>query len=98
MNPLPRLRALLLSLLCLLVPAALAALLPACVTRERYDAVEVARFLIARGVAPGELSAAGYGEFDPVSDNASAEGKARNRRIEITVVPSIDEMVKVPAR
>jgi chemotaxis protein MotB len=59
-------------------------------------AVEVTRFLIGKGVAPGELSAAGYGEFDPVASNDTTEGKARNRRIEITVVPSIDEMVKVP--
>lgn len=59
-------------------------------------AVEVTRYLIAQGVSPAKLSAAGYGEFDPVSDNDSGQGRAKNRRIEITLVPSIDELVTLP--
>ncbi len=59
-------------------------------------AVEVTRFLLAQGMQPGTLSAAGYGEFDPVAGNDSAEGRAKNRRIEMTLVPAIDEMVAVP--
>jgi chemotaxis protein MotB len=59
-------------------------------------ALEVARFLLGQGVRPGMLSAAGYGEFDPVSSNDAADGRARNRRIEITLVPAIDELVAVP--
>ncbi len=59
-------------------------------------AVEVTRFLVAREVSPTVLSATGYGEFDPVASDDTPEGKARNRRIEITVVPNIDELVKVP--
>ena len=39
------------------------------------------RFLVSRGVAESSLSAAGYGETQPVADNQTAEGKARNRRI-----------------
>jgi chemotaxis protein MotB len=42
------------------------------------------------------LSAAGYAEFDPVAANDTADGKARNRRIEITLQPHIDEMVAIP--
>jgi chemotaxis protein MotB len=42
------------------------------------------------------LSTAGYGEFDPVSSNNDPEGRARNRRIEITLQPNIDELVSVP--
>jgi len=59
-------------------------------------AVEVTRFMLAEGLRPDMLSAAGYGEFDPVSGNDSADGRARNRRIEMTLVPAIDEMVAVP--
>jgi chemotaxis protein MotB len=59
-------------------------------------AVEVVRFLVAQGVPPELLSAAGYGEFDPIAPNDDAAGRARNRRIEITLQPNIDELVTVP--
>jgi chemotaxis protein MotB len=58
--------------------------------------VEVVRFLIAQGVAPGVLAAGGYGEFDPLSGNDTAKGRAQNRRIEITLQPNVDEFVSVP--
>jgi chemotaxis protein MotB len=61
-------------------------------------ALEVVGFLIKSGMSPASLSAAGYGEFDPVTPNDSAENKARNRRIEITLQPNIDEFVALPAR
>ena len=38
------------------------------------------------GVDPHRLGAVGYGEFRPVADNATAEGRARNRRIAITIL------------
>lgn len=56
----------------------------------------VVAFLIERGMRPETLSAAGYGEFDPVVPNDSFENKAQNRRIEITLQPNIDELVAVP--
>ena len=56
----------------------------------------MARFLVAQGVSPEMLSAAGYGEFDPVVSNDSSEGKSKNRRIEITLVPNIEELVSMP--
>ena len=59
-------------------------------------AVEVVRFLIAHGMAPGVLSASGYGEFDPVASNDTEAGRSKNRRIEITLQPNIDELVAVP--
>lgn len=59
-------------------------------------AVEVVRYLVAQGVRPDVLSAAGYGEFDPVAPNEDGAGRARNRRIEITLQPNIDELVSVP--
>jgi len=59
-------------------------------------ALEVTRFLIENGVEPRRLSAAGYGEFDPVADNEAPESRAKNRRIEITLVPELDELVQLP--
>jgi chemotaxis protein MotB len=38
------------------------------------------------GVDPRRLGAVGYGEFRPVADNATPEGRARNRRIAITIL------------
>ena len=58
--------------------------------------LEVVRFMIAQGVKPAVLSLAGYGEFDPVASNDDEKGRARNRRIEITVQPNVDEIVAVP--
>jgi chemotaxis protein MotB len=60
-------------------------------------ALEVTRVLVADGVRPANLSAAAYAEHDPVAPNASERDRARNRRIEITVQPNIDELVYVPA-
>ncbi|NPV04817.1 MAG: flagellar motor protein MotB [Syntrophaceae bacterium] len=50
-------------------------------------AVNVARYLQRLGVDPALLSAVAYGEFRPVSENDTPEGRARNRRIEIVLVP-----------
>jgi chemotaxis protein MotB len=61
-------------------------------------AVEVLKILLDANVKPDNLSAAGYGEFDPVAANDSDENKQKNRRIEITLVPKLDEFVKLPAK
>jgi chemotaxis protein MotB len=52
----------------------------------------VTKFLIDQGVNPKSLSAAGYGEFDPIASNDAEEGRQENRRIEIILVPNIDEL------
>jgi chemotaxis protein MotB len=59
-------------------------------------AVAVVKLLIERGMAPSGLSAAGYGEFAPVATNDTAEGRTKNRRIEIALVPNLDELVTQP--
>lgn len=38
------------------------------------------------GVDPRRLGAVGYGEFRPIADNATPEGRARNRRIAVTIL------------
>ncbi|HEY6461029.1 MAG TPA: flagellar motor protein MotB [Polyangiaceae bacterium] len=59
-------------------------------------AVVVVKFLAAQGVNSGVLSAAGYGEFDPVAPNSDAPGRSKNRRIEISLVPNIEELISLP--
>jgi chemotaxis protein MotB len=58
-------------------------------------AVAVVRFLVSQGVGPEALSAGGYGEFAPLVANDTNEHKAKNRRIEITLVPAMDELVNL---
>ncbi|MDA9981931.1 OmpA family protein [Gammaproteobacteria bacterium] len=51
-------------------------------------AVNVVRLLESgAGIDPDLLSAVGYGEYRPIADNATAAGRARNRRIEMVLVP-----------
>jgi chemotaxis protein MotB len=57
-------------------------------------AISVVKLLVAHGVDPGMLSAAGYAAFDPVAANGTPDGQAKNRRIEITLVPHVSELPK----
>ncbi len=51
-------------------------------------ATAAVRFLQERaGVDPRRLGAVGYGEFHPVADNSTADGRAKNRRIALVVLP-----------
>jgi len=44
------------------------------------------------GIDPFNLTAAGRGEYAPVTTNATADGKAKNRRIEVILTPKLDEI------
>jgi len=58
-------------------------------------ATAAVRFLSEQcGRDPRRLGAVGYGEYRPIADNRTAEGRARNRRIEIVVLPA--ESAAVP--
>jgi len=52
-------------------------------SQQRADAVR--QVLLAAGVPSGRVKAVGKGESDPLTDNGTAEGRARNRRVEMIV-------------
>ncbi|HLL05839.1 MAG TPA: OmpA family protein, partial [Myxococcaceae bacterium] len=53
-------------------------------------AVNVVRFLQEKAKVPAKrLVAAGYGDTHPVAGNSTPKGRARNRRIEILLIPDL---------
>ncbi len=54
---------------------------------SRRRAESVATYLTTRGVARARIATAGYGEQYPRADNATEEGRALNRRVEIRITP-----------
>jgi len=57
--------------------------------QKRADAVR--EFLASRGVAKDQMRSVGVGEARPIADNASPEGRANNRRVEIIIEPARGE-------
>jgi chemotaxis protein MotB len=55
-------------------------------------AVTVTELLVAAKIDPKNLVAAGYGEFAPLAGNDSERGRKQNRRIEIVLLPNIEEL------
>jgi len=53
-------------------------------SQARVDAVK--KYLVNKGVASGRMTAIGYGETKPIADNNTEEGKAKNRRVELTTM------------
>lgn len=53
-------------------------------------AASVVHLFIDYGVAPARMAAIGYGEFKPIADNLSPEGRAKNRRVVLVVMPGVD--------
>ena len=51
---------------------------------QRAEAVK--QYLVAKGIAPTRLTAEGLGSTKPVADNATEEGRKKNRRIEFDVL------------
>lgn len=58
-------------------------------------AVTVTRFLIKEGVSGKALSAGGYAFYQPTADNATPEGRTKNRRVEFMVMPNLSELLKM---
>ena len=61
-------------------------------SQKRADSVKT--YLTGRGVTPQRLQAVGAGPDHPVADNSTPEGRAENRRVEITIVPVTDEALQ----
>lgn len=57
-------------------------------------ATSVVRILIAGGVAPDRVQAVGRADTMPVADNATEDGRCKNRRTEIVLTPKIDQILK----
>jgi chemotaxis protein MotB len=55
-------------------------------SQKRADTVM--QFLISQGVNPSLVSAQGFGEADPVASNDTPDGRAQNRRVELTLAGS----------
>ena len=53
-------------------------------SQARAEAVKT--YVVAQGIAPDSIAVSGEGPDRPVADNRTAEGKARNRRIEFKVI------------
>lgn len=47
------------------------------------------------GVDPRRLTAGGRGEYNPIADNTTAQGKARNRRTQIIITPKLDQFMEL---
>jgi chemotaxis protein MotB len=50
-------------------------------------AENVMQYIISQGVKPSMISAKGYGEADPVASNSTAQGRAQNRRVVLSLAP-----------
>jgi len=55
-------------------------------------AVEVVNFMVGSGMESGRLSAAGYADQAPLGSNDTSDGRTKNRRIEITLMPNLDDL------
>ncbi|MEK7432195.1 MAG: OmpA family protein [Cyanobacteriota bacterium] len=52
-------------------------------TLSASRAKEVMNYLISKGISSSKLSSTGWGQENPIADNRSEEGRAKNRRVEI---------------
>jgi chemotaxis protein MotB len=59
-------------------------------------AVEVTKQLVEYGMDQSSLSAGGFAEFAPAASNDTDEGRKKNRRVEIVLVPTAEEIVSLP--
>jgi chemotaxis protein MotB len=61
-------------------------------------AVEVLKVMVDAGLSAARLSAAGYADQLPVAGNDNAIGRLQNRRIEIVVMPNLEELPSIDVK
>ena len=54
---------------------------------SKRRAASVMAYLTAKGIAANRMTSAGFGPNEPIADNATAEGRSQNRRVEIILRP-----------
>jgi chemotaxis protein MotB len=59
--------------------------------------VNVAKYLAEHGLPAERIGAAGFADNEPVADNDTPEGRAQNRRIEIILLPNVEELPDLSA-
>ena len=69
-------------------------------TKDNWDlsvlrATTIVRLLTVGGVDARRITAAGHGEYVPVAENTTADGKAKNRRTEIILSPKLDDLYEI---
>ncbi len=74
----------------------------ACAFKDNWElstarALTVTRFLVQAGMKAESIVPAGAGEHDPVASNADPKTRAKNRRIEIALLPKLEELPPLPA-
>jgi len=74
----------------------------ACAPKDNWElstarALTVTHVLVTAGMDPKDVIPAGAGQHDPVASNASEAGRQKNRRIEIALLPAINELPPLPA-
>ena len=73
----------------------------ACAPKDNWQlsldrALTVTRVMVTAGMKQEHLIPAGVGEHDPIAQNSSADGRQKNRRIEIALLPAIEELPPLP--
>jgi outer membrane protein OmpA-like peptidoglycan-associated protein len=61
-------------------------------SERRADSV--AEYLLDQGVVVARLETIGFGEGNPIADNATAEGRSLNRRVELSLLPITEESMQ----
>jgi chemotaxis protein MotB len=75
---------------------------PVCVPTDNWQlsttrALTVTRVLVTAGMDAKNLVPAGVGANDPIASNSTADGRQKNRRIEIALLPAINELPPLPS-